>query len=527
MSNQNQQKLKAELARRELARRRLLFFTQQFQPNYLAGWVHRDICTRLERFSQAVIARKSPRLMLLMPPRHGKSTLASIMFPAWHLGRCPQHEWVNASYNLELPMKFSRQVREVFRSPAYNAMFPAAKIAQDSQSVESWMTTVGGSYSAVGVGGGLTGRGATIAAVDDPIKNMEEADSIDIRDKLWDWFQSVLLTRLAPGGGVLVVQTCWSDDDLAGRLQQLMESGDAYADQYEVISYPALSESYEYRDRTTFEILRSPSPLVEANDVEFLRAPDEALHPERYDRDALVRKRANMSPRIWSALYQQNPVPDEGLYFTREMIRLTKSRIEVGRCNIVTSWDLAFGEKQHNDWTVGITGFQDTSDVVHIQDVQRFKANSHAVVEAMLDVAEKYMPLTGGRYRIVVEDGGHLWRGVKPFFDKRCAERKLYPSVEVARPLTDKQARARPLQGRMQQGRVVILDDQPWTQTLVNEFLRFPAGVHDDCVDAAAWLIHSIANQAAPLELRKPGFKSWKDRLNGLVSGGATTHMAA
>ena len=124
------------LADRILARRRLLHFTKLTHPRYSAGWVHDDICRRLERFSREVAEGKSPRLMLLMPPRHGKSELASIRFPAWHLGQYPHHELINVGYNLDLPMGFSRKVREVFRDPQYQAIFPGAQLDPDSQSVE-------------------------------------------------------------------------------------------------------------------------------------------------------------------------------------------------------------------------------------------------------------------------------------------------------------------------------------------------------------------------------------------------------
>ena len=563
------------LADRVLARRRLLHFTKLTHPRYSAGWVHDDICRRLERFSREIAEGKSPRLMILVPPRHGKSELASIRFPAWHLGHNPTHEIINVGYNLELPMKFSRKVREVMRDPHYKAIFPDAQLDPDSQSVEAWNTTKGGGFTAAGVGGGITGKGAhclpagtqvlttdghvdiahlyrlkskplvqtpvgprqilamtrreaseghyvlrfasgatlqatgrhplylpdrggyasveklygeaksdgglgvrvvraavpapavrpqqvdpvgvdgvllqqgvqsgaprgeerqavrdmrqagdggpqepqrdvlqqglhpiqenpraedlpgvlrgvsaqvftdgllrgdlrkygaldpyawggelelqgrqflqlvvqpssqaragegrtvrglrsdteaplpshrsrpekqpggesghavrdvshrspqvcydTLAVVayvcsggvevydiqveeagcffadsvlvgncliiDDPIKNQEEADSVLVRDKLWDWYQSTAYTRLAPGGGVLAIETWWNDDDLAGRLQQAM-STEADADQFEIVRYPALSEAWEIRDETTGEITLADNPWL-------------------------------------------------------------------------------------------------------------------------------------------------------------------------------------------------------------------------------------------------------------------------
>ena len=145
------------LARRILARRRLLKFTELTHPSYSAGWVHDDICRRLEKFSADVAAGKSPRLMLLMPPRMGKSELASIRFPAWHLGRYPNHEIINVGYNLDLPMVFSRKVRDLLREPEYQALFPDCQLNPESQATEKWVTTAGGGFLAAGVGGGITG----------------------------------------------------------------------------------------------------------------------------------------------------------------------------------------------------------------------------------------------------------------------------------------------------------------------------------------------------------------------------------
>ena len=200
-----------ELARRQLAKRRLIHFTKHTHPDYQIGWVHNDIAMRLEKFSQDVADRKSPRLMLLVPPRHGKSELASIRLPAWHLGRFPHHEIINVGYNLDLPMEFSRKVRELLRDPAYQVLFPEAQLDATSQATESWRLTKGGGFKAAGVGGGITGKGAHILIIDDPIKNMEEADSADRRQLLDYWYQSTAYTRLAPGGGVLVIQCLVGD----------------------------------------------------------------------------------------------------------------------------------------------------------------------------------------------------------------------------------------------------------------------------------------------------------------------------
>lgn len=521
-----------ELARRELARRRLIEFTKQTHPRYKPGWVHHDICARLERFSQQVIEEKSPRLMLLMPPRHGKSELASIRFPAWHLGKAPHHEIINVGYNLDLPMKFSRKVREVVRDPVFGPVFPQCKLDPESQSAEAWNTTQGGGFTAAGVGGGITGKGAHILIVDDPIKNIEEADSVLVRESLWEWYLSTAYTRLAPGGGVLIIETWWNDDDLAGRLQNLMHT-DPEADQFEIVKYPALAEAHEFRRPDTLEILRFDDPSeVEAykaatgiDELETIRAKGDALHPDRYPVEALKRIKANQTPRLWSALYQQNPVPDEGMYFRKEWFRTVPVVPEPYGLSVFTAWDFAIGEKTHNDWTVGVTVLQDEHDNLFVLEVRRFKGDSLQIVDAIVDMSSKWTRLPGVSYKVGVEDG-QIWKSIQPLVKRRMEERLVFPTYEILKPLTDKMARARPLQGRMQHGKVFFPEQAAWFQQAMQEMLRFPAGTHDDVVDALAWVVQLAIRENPPRAVVQREPPSWKEKLDQ-IEVGASSHMAA
>ena len=194
-------KAEREIASRILSRRKLLPFIERMNPKYLAGWVHKDICERLERFSKDVAAGLSPRLMLLMPPRHGKSEIASKMFPPWHLGNHPDHEFIACSYNVSLAMGFSKKIKAIMDDPVYQTVFET-RLDPENRSSEEWgVHQNSGGYVAAGVGGGITGKGAHILVIDDPIKNAEEADSADVREKLWEWYTSTAYSRLAPGGG--------------------------------------------------------------------------------------------------------------------------------------------------------------------------------------------------------------------------------------------------------------------------------------------------------------------------------------
>ena len=943
-------RLEAELASRVLCRRRLLPFVQRINPRYMAGWVHEDVCQRLEQFSADVVAMKSPRLMLLMPPRHGKlmaddtpvrttkgvkfhgelevgdkvygsagkpikvlavapkdtadmkvtlssgevfychqehewtifnarqrrwetrtaewlayqlflrhqencdisnrfsyhyrvpvndekfatpflhnqnvrdylrgpgivaveclpagkignciqvdapdglyevgrnnvlthnSELASRSFPAWHLGRVPDHEIIACSYNVSLAMSFSRKVKEIIESPDYEAVFDS-RLNPNNQGAEEWsLDGHAGGYVAAGVGGGITGKGAHVLLIDDPIKNAEEADSGDIREKLWDWYGSTAYTRLAPGGGVLVIQcmtgdtpvrmpdgserrldslrtgdeiatysygalssatvrglvsngrdktyrittrsgkvvrangrhpfladhkgdlkwvrtqalttanrivavqvsgvsgkaslvpptavtslpsavdcaadtttsrsgptgtgrpastrpltasatsstatgstspsigafttpsadavqyagstaltlqpigktdcasttittqelcggsyathvtsqsdildlspqhvpllntsdfildpvvsvepdgeeevfdlsvegtenfianglvshnTWWHDDDLAGRLQAAM-ANDPEADQFTVVKYPAIAEADEYYDDTTGLIV---DYKPEAGRL--LRLRGEPLHPQRYDLQKLNRIKKTIPARFWSALYQQNPVPDEGVYFTKEQFRGGASPVQTGK-RAFMAWDFAISEKKHNDWTVGVCGLQDSDDVVHVVDVVRFRsADVTVIVGAIMAMAERW---GGAAVQAGFEDG-QIFRAIEPVLQRAMKSKRLYFPTTTLKPFTDKMARARPLQARMQQGMVRFDTSAPWYEALRTELLRFPAGVHDDQVDGIAWLIQLINSMAPPVEAAQKKRPSWRDKLKVLNNSGS--HMAA
>ena len=520
------QAMQAELASRVLSRRRLLPFIQRLDDKYDAGWVHHDICKRLEKFSRDVADGLSPRLMLLMPPRAGKSRIASQSFPAWHLGQYPHHEFIACSYNISLALTFSRKVQTLIDSPDYRQVFPETTLDANNRSAESWgITGETGGYVAAGVGGGITGKGAHILVIDDPVKNAEEADSATTRDAIMEWFGSTAYTRLAPGGGVLLIMTSWHDSDLAGQLQATMQA-DPEADQYETIRYQAVAENDEYLDPTTNEIVRlEPASVLSTEGLTPLRKKGDALHPARYDITKLNRIKKTLSPRFWSALYQQNPVPDDGTYFSREQFRragLPQKR----NCNVYITWDFAISEKTTNDYTVGAVGLQDYDDVLHVADIIRFKSGDGLfIVDAIIAAAKKWAQPS---MRMGFEDG-QIFRAIETLLKRRMREEKVYFPYEKLKPLTDKLVRARPLQGRMQQGMVSYNDAAEWFNTVQQEMLRFPAGVHDDTVDAQAWLAQMVLNQAAP---HKPVDKhqiSWKDKIKKIdrSNRAGSTHMTA
>jgi predicted phage terminase large subunit-like protein len=514
-------KAKAEMAQRVLARRRMLPFIQRFNNKYQAGWVHTDICRRLERFSREVAEGKSPRLMLLMPPRHGKSEIASRNFPAWHMGQYPDHEFIACSYNVSLAMDFSRKVKQIISDPLYKLVFNT-ELDPNNQSTETWgLANARGGYVAAGIGGAITGKGAHILLIDDPVKNAEEADSADTREKIWEWYLSTAYSRLAPGGGVLIIQTWWHDSDLAGKLQTMMKEGhdDQHVDQFEVIKYPAIAEADEYLNHET-DLIEYDTPPDAPHTL--LRSKGDPLHAERYDLDKLLRIKAqNRGGRWWSALYQQNPVPDDGSYFLKEHFRRAAVP-HVSRANVYIAWDFAISEKKQNDYTVGTVGLQDENDMLHVADQVRFKSGDALfIVESILNLSERWYSAN----LILGFEDGQIYRAIEALLKKRMRERRIYPSVMVLKPITDKMARARPLQGRMQQGMVSFNSVGEWFDGCRQEMLRFPAGAHDDQVDSLAWMTTMAIGRQPPQKVKHKEPESWRNKLR--LSNSKSSFMAA
>jgi hypothetical protein len=221
--------------------------------------------------------------MISMPPRHGKSEHVSVRFPAYYLAKHPNHQFISASYAAELAFDFGRQVRNLIDGAEYRALFPGVTLAADSQAKNRWHTKQGGVYIAAGLDGGITGRGAHVLSIDDPVKSRAEAEREVERKKAWDWYSGTAYNRLMPGGAIILTMTRWHEDDLAGRLLAAEENG---GDKWEKLILPAIDEN------------------------------GKALWEESYPRPVLDQMRKVMSPYDWASLYEQRPRPVEGSFFS-------------------------------------------------------------------------------------------------------------------------------------------------------------------------------------------------------------------
>jgi len=843
VATETQIEARRALARRELARRHLIPYIQYQMPNYHAGWVHWDIAARLERFLKQVIRGESPRLILDMPPRTGKSLAVSQFFPGWALGQHPWLEFIVASHTASLAVDFSRKVRAQIEDPAYPLVFDKTRVDPDNRNAMGWKTTDGGGYLPAGVGGAITGRGAHILTIDDFLKNRDDARSAVIREGHWQWYSSTAYTRLAPGGGVLVIAcmtgdtpvtlgdgtrkrleeirpgdevlawkdgvqvtrrvlnwaaqgedevfeirtgnhrvranarhpflvrrsgghewvrvqdlgvgdllvgtgvlpgrapvmlsddeawllgfmfgdgwvttnkkrswnrdrtksyetaslvTCvaktmsptifkrgvnervlglfervlgvrlkdtqfgyyrtevarvgrwflerglaggakgkrlpawlfnqprgtrlaflsgfsaadgyfdahariqiklangllvedlrqlardvgyrptnvyartervqpphsaavlaaeswhvgwgttelvneaftaaairsivpagraavydiqvedaecfvadglvthntrWHDDDLVGRLIAKMRDEDEPGDQFEIVKYPAIAEHDEYR-LPSGKLISLP-----AEGAKLLRKKGEALHPERWPLERLLKIKAAVTPDDWAALYQQDPQASTSAIFTPDMVRYYDPAELPKRLVYYTFWDLAIGQKQTNDWTVGTTVGVDEQDNIWVVNVQRGRWDAMEIVDRMIDTYRTY------HEDMIGVEKGHISMAIGPFLQKRIDESpdaKGMGFFEVPTGNRDKVARSRSIQGRMKQGKVRYPRQAPWLKGHLDELFAFDKGKFDDQVDSLSGIGIMLDEMVQPGAPKKAGEPEWMKKV--------------
>lgn len=427
------------------------------RSRYMPAKHHEVISAALEE----VEAGRMPRLIITMPPRHGKSELASRRFPAWFLGKDPYRQLIFATYNEEFAQDFGRSVRETMRMQVYQQVFPGAMLKAGSAAADRVQTDEGGLAVFVGRGGSLTGRGADLLVIDDPIKDREEADSKSTRDKLWSWFTEVAMTRLMPGGRVVIIMTRWHEDDLIGRL---IDPG---------------NPCFNAEEARNWKVLALPAIAGENDPMG--RKQGEALWPERFPLETLEPLK-RLNPRGFSALYQGQPTPDDGDYFTRDMIAGYRPGELPSNLRYYGASDHAVATTQDADRTcMGCVGLDENDNVWVLPDIFWRRARTDQVVDGMLDLITKHKPIWWWAER------GHISKAIGPFLRKRMQERGIYSAIDEVVPAKDKQTRAQAIRGRMAQKKVFFPKFASWWPEAEAELLKFPSARHDDFVD---WLAH-------------------------------------
>lgn len=435
--------------------------------------------------TQRCIERHSGRTMLFLPPGSAKSTYATVVAPTWAMGARPGFKVIGVSYGADLAKKFGRRMRSIVRQNAYGLLFDTT-LSAESSAADEWALENGSEYMGGGILSGITGNRADFIPIDDPIKGRQEADSEVTRKRTIEAYEDDILTRLKPGGSLMVTQTRWHEADLAGSILPEKYNGE--------------SGMIECRDGHTWEVICIPAQAERVDDP-LGRKPGEYIWPEWFPEDHWTTfKRI---PRTWSALYQQRPAPADGDYFRAEWFKTMappprdQMRIYGGSDYAVTS--------QGGDYTVHVVVGVDPDGRMHLLDLWRKQASSDEWVEAYCDLVLKWRPIAWA------EEQGQIKSGVGPFLEKRARERKAYGVREQFPTRGDKSVRAQSIRGRMAMEGLYISPDAPWKADLVSECLRFPAGVHDDQVDALGLVGQLLDKMQAGLNPR-PTEKPRRDR---------------
>jgi len=432
------------LEARDRATTTFLDFCLYVWPEMIVGEHHRRIAAALDR----VVSGKCKRLMIAMPPRHGKSQMGSYLFPAYLMGKLPQSKLIVGSHTAELAQRFGRMIRNLVEDEKYGELFPDTKLSVDSKAAGRWNTRQGGEAFFIGKGGAMTGRGGDIIVLDD-ILDEQDAVSETAMENTWEWYTSGPRQRLQPNGAIIVINTRWKTDDLSGRL--LRQQGQLKSDQWEILEFPA--------------ILPSGNPLW----------------PEYWKLDELEKVKMSIGLKKWNAQWQQQPTNDEGAVLKREWWRKWKHD-EPPECEyILQTLDTAYSKKETADFSVISTWgvFYPTSD-----------SGPNLIL----------LSVNKGRWdfpelKRIAKKEYQYWQPDNVLIEAKATGTSLQQELrKIGIPVTmyspggrrqdkDKVSRANAVAPLLESGMVWYPEDEEFAQDLVEECAAFPNGSHDDQVD--------------------------------------------
>ena len=432
------------LEAREKANSNFLDFCKYVWPEMLVGEHHKRIAKALDR----VVSGECKRLMIAMPPRHGKSQMGSYLFPAYLMGKKPDSKLIVGSHTAELAQRFGRMIRNLVEDERYSEIFPEMKLSADSKAAGRWNTAHGGEAFFIGKGGAMTGRGGDVVVLDD-ILDEQDAVSETAMENTWEWYTSGPRQRLQPNGAIIVINTRWKTDDLSGRL--LRQQGQLKADQWEILEFPA--------------ILPSNTPLW----------------PEYWSLDELEKVKMSIGLKKWNAQWQQQPTNDDGAILKREWWRKWKHD-EPPLCDyILQTLDTAYSKKETADFSV-------------IATWGVFQASADSGPSLILLSVKK------GRWdfpelKRIARDEYRYWQPDNVLIEAKATGTPLQHELrKMGIPVTmyspggrrsgqDKVSRANAVAPMLESGMVWYPEGEEFAQDLVEECAAFPNGSNDDQVD--------------------------------------------
>lgn len=459
----------AEMIYREAAARQLYFFTRYTYPRYTAKWYHKAVCDALDALEHGEISR----LMIFMPPQHGKSELVSRRFPAYCLGRNPDARVAACSYSSDLAQQFNRAVQRIVDSDDYRDVFPATclngkRIVTDARGAylrnSDSFEIVGrtGQYHSVGVMGPLTGKSVDIGIIDDPVKDQVEASSETFRNRLWEWYNDVFCTRLHNGSRILLTMTRWHEDDLAGRIMA------AEREKWRIIKYPAIRED-----------------MTDPTDPRNL---GDALWPEKHSAERILEQK-RISERTYASLYQQRPAPMEGGLFKRVWFKTWVELPELDR--VILSWDCTFQE-QGSSFVVG-QAWGKAGANAFLLDQMRGKWDFPDTVRKIRELRNRF-PMSR---EILIEAKANGQAIIDTL-------RNEIPGIIAITPHESKEARASAVSYAVEGGNVYLppITEAPWIDEALHELTVFPNGANDDIVDCLTQALERMFGRNVARALR-------------------------
>lgn len=447
------------------------------------NWHHRLLCQTADRF----ISGEWPRVIISMPPRHGKSEFISRRMPALILGRNPDAQIIAASYSTDLAGSLCRDSQRIIDDPSYQELFPGTRLADSNQGGYARNTelfeVVGrrGKYKAAGVGSGITGHGFDYGLIDDPLKDRLEAESPRTRQAIWDWYTSTFSTRAQPGAKIMVIMTRWHQDDLAGRLLKLARD-EPDADQWHLINLPAIAET-------------GPTEIDP-------RQPGEALWPTQYPLSRLNRIK-NQSLYDWDSLYQGNPrgagtaeFPSgyfDGIYFDQWPADITIRTLAL---------DPSKGrESKSGDYAAAAALAITAKGDLYI-DMQMERINIEDMLDHVMDHAIQFSSETGGQLEGLAVETNQFQELLAGMLYERSIKFGTLPIFKIENRVS-KQLRIRRLTPYLASGKLKIRDN-PGGRLLVEQLQQFPTGQHDDGPDAVEMAIR-LAGSLVGVDIEAAG----------------------
>lgn len=427
---------------------------------------HALLMAKLEEVDAGTI----PNLMVFMPPGSAKSTYVDVVFVPWFMARRARRHVILASYASDIARKQGRRARQLIKSRSFATLFNA-QLQEGQSAADQWALDNGSEYMSGGLLSGLTGNRAWLGILDDPIQGREQADSETIRQKTWDAYIDDFCSRLVPGAPQVMILTRWHEDDPAGRILPEKWAGE--------------SGLIQGRDGRMWYVLCLPA-ICDRRDDPLGRSIGETLWPEWFSHDHWKPFQSN--PRSWASLYQQKPAPDEGTYFQRDWFK-TRYTQRPAALNIYGTSDYAVTD-EGGDWTVHRVWGLSPDGALYMLDGWRGQTSSDKWIEEKLALIKRWKPFAW------FGEGGVIQKSIEPALKRRMREAQIFCRLEWVPSIHDKATRARGFQARASMG-LVRLPVGPVGDAILDEYLRFPAGKHDDEVDCGG-LIGRALDEAHP-----------------------------